>query len=51
MGYTGILEADGGVSMQNVEVLRAHGLDVAVMGTAMFASPDPKRDMDAIHAM
>ena len=23
----------------------------AVMGTAMFGSPDPKRDMDAIHAM
>ena len=51
MGYTGLLEADGGVSMGNVATLRAHGLDVAVMGTAMFGSPDPKRDMDAIHAM
>ena len=51
MGYTGLLEADGGVSMQNAAALRAHGLDVAVMGTAMFGSPDPKRDMDAIHAM
>ena len=51
MGYTGLLEADGGVSMGNATTLRAHGLDVAVMGTAMFGSPDPKRDMDAIHAM
>lgn len=51
MGYTGLLEADGGVSMQNAALLRQHGLDVAVMGTAMFASADPKADMDAIHAL
>ena len=51
MGYTGLLEADGGVSMQNAGILRAHGLDVAVMGTAMFGSADPKADMDAIHAL
>ena len=51
MGYNGLLEADGGVSMDNAAILRQHGLDVAVMGTAMFGSPDPKRDMDAIHAM
>ena len=51
MGYTGLLEADGGVSMSNAATLRAHGLDVAVMGTAMFGSPDPKRDMDALHAL
>ena len=51
MGYTGLLEADGGVSMQNAGILRQHGLDVAVMGTARFVSDDPKRDMDAIHAL
>ena len=51
MGYTGLLEADGGVSMKNAALLRRHGLDVAVMGTAMFGSADPKADMDAIHAM
>ncbi len=51
MGYTGLLEADGGVSMTNVATLRAHGLDVAVMGTAMLGSADPKADMDAIHAL
>ena len=51
MGYTGLLEADGGVSMKNVALLRQHGLDVAVMGTAMLGSADPKADMDAIHAL
>lgn len=51
MGYNGLLEADGGVSMANVASLRAHGLDVAVMGTAMYVSADPKADMDAIHAL
>ena len=51
MGYTGLLEADGGVSMKNAATLRAHGLDVAVMGTAMFGSSDPAADMAAIHAL
>ena len=51
MGYTGLLEADGGVSMKNAASLRAHGLDVAVMGTAMFVSADPAADMAAIHAL
>ena len=51
MGYAGLLEADGGVSMKNAAILREHGLDVAVMGTAMFGSADPKKDMDAIHAL
>ena len=51
MSYTGLLEADGGVSMANAATLRAHGLDVAVMGTAMFGSSDPAADMAAIHAL
>jgi len=51
MGYEGLLEADGGVSMGNVQLLREHGLDVAVMGTAMFRSADPSADMAAIHRL
>lgn len=51
MGYTGLLEADGGISMKNVALLRQHGLDVAVMGTAMLGSADPKADMAAIHVL
>ncbi|MBQ8202102.1 MAG: ribulose-phosphate 3-epimerase [Clostridia bacterium] len=51
MGYTGLLEADGGVSMKNIADLRAHGLDVAVMGTAMLRSQTPAEDMTSIHAL
>ena len=51
MGYTGLLEADGGVSMSNIATLRQHGRDVAGMGTAMFRSADPKADMDAIRTL
>lgn len=51
MGYQGLLEADGGVSLANLPQLRESGLDVAVMGTAMYRSADPAADMAAIHAL
>ena len=50
-GYTGLIEADGGVSLSNLPDLKAAGLDVAVMGTAMYRSADPAKDMQTIHAM
>ena len=49
--FTGLTEMDGGVSMDNIALLAENGLDVAVMGTAMYRSPDPARDMAAIHAL
>lgn len=51
MGYTGLLEADGGVSLSNLPDLRAAGLDVAVMGTALYRSHDPKADISCIHRL
>ena len=51
MGYTGLLEADGGVSLSNLPDLKAAGLDVAVMGTAMYRSEDPARDIQRIKAL
>lgn len=51
LGFTGLLEADGGVRMDNLPALRDHGLDVAVMGTALFRSADPKADIAAIHQL
>ncbi len=51
LGYSGILEADGGVSLANVGQLRACGLDVAVMGTAMLRSQTPGEDMARLHAL
>lgn len=51
MGYTGLLEADGGVSLSNLPDLKAAGLDVAVMGTAMYRSEDPAGDIQRIKAL
>lgn len=51
LGYVGLIEADGGLNVDNLPTLREHGLDVAVMGTAMFRSETPKEDMEKIHAM
>ena len=50
-GFTGLTEMDGGVSMDTIALLAENGLDVAVMGTAMYRSDDPARDMAAIHAL
>jgi len=51
MGYKGLIQVDGGVNMQNMPMLMEAGIDVAVMGTALFKSADPKADIDAIHQM
>ena len=51
MGYVGLIESDGGLSVSNLPDLRAHGLDVAVMGTYMFTSKTPEEDMRRIHMM
>lgn len=40
-GYTGEIEADGGITTQNLPLLVKKGLSVAVMGTAVFGSKDP----------
>ena len=50
-GYEGLIEADGGVSLANLPQLKEAGLDVAVMGTAMYKSADPAADMRAIKAL
>lgn len=51
MNYSGLLEADGGVTLNNLPQLKAHGLDVAVMGTALFRSADVKADIETIHQL
>ena len=42
IGYIGEIEADGGITEDNLGCLAAAGLSVAVMGTAVFHSTDPK---------
>jgi ribulose-phosphate 3-epimerase len=49
LGYTGLIEADGGVSLNNLPLLKSKGLDVAVMGTALYRSASPKEDITQIH--
>ena len=51
LGYTGFVECDGGLSMENLPELRAHGLNVAVMGTGLFTSEHLEEDMQKIHLM
>lgn len=51
MGYQGLTETDGGVTMQNLPMLASCGLDVAVMGTAMFRSQNPAADIMRIHTL
>ena len=49
MGYTGLIEADGGVNEKNLPMLAEHGLTVAVMGTALFRSENLKETIDRLH--
>ncbi len=51
MGYKGLIEADGGVSLNNLPMLKEKGLDVAVMGTALYKSAHPKEDIAKVHAL
>ncbi len=50
-GYPGLIEADGGIRMSNLQQLVDAGLNVAVMGTGLFRSADAKAEMRAIHAL
>lgn len=48
-GYTGLIEADGGLNEQNLQDLADSGLDVAVMGTALFHAADMAEMIKRIH--
>lgn len=51
MGFAGMIEADGGVSLQNLPALAEAGLDVAVMGTALYRSSDPAEAIKQAHRL
>lgn len=51
LGFNGLLETDGGVTIDNLPEQAARGLDIAVMGTAMFRTADPAADAACIHAL
>ena len=50
-GYTGYIEADGGLREDNLQMLTDAGLTVAVMGTALFRNEDMKSAITRIHRM
>ena len=48
-GYTGEIEADGGIREDNLEMLVVNGLTVAVMGTALFRNSDMPGCIERLH--
>ena len=50
-GYTGYIEADGGLREDNLQMLIDSGLDAAVMGTALFRTDDMAGTIRRIHGM
>ena len=48
-GYRGEIEADGGIREDNLELLAANGLTVAVMGTALFRNEDMAACVKRLH--
>lgn len=51
MGYTGLLEADGGLNAGNLQALVGNGLDMAVMGTSLFRETDPAETIRKAHEL
>lgn len=49
-GYSGEIEADGGIREDNLQWLMDHGLTVAVMGTALFRNEDMRAAIERMHA-
>lgn len=50
LGYKGLIEADGGITENNIQILVENGLTVAVMGTALFHSEDMQACVRRLHA-
>lgn len=51
MGFTGDIQADGGVSGDNAALLARAGIDTVVMGTAFFRSSDPAALVRRVHEL
>ena len=50
-GFTGLIETDGGVAPDNLQMQADKGVRVFVMGTALFHAADPAEMMVRLHAM
>ena len=50
-GFTGLIEADGGLKLRNLPLLIERSLDVAVIGTGLFRTEDPAEKIRAMRAL
>lgn len=48
-GYKYLIEADGGVIEDNIATCKEAGVDIAVTGSAVFHSKDPKKTIETMH--
>lgn len=48
-GYKYLIEADGGVIEDNIATCKEAGVDIAVAGSAVFRSKDPKKTIETMH--
>ena len=50
-GLTVEIQVDGGINADTAKLVAEAGADVAVIGSALFNSPDPKALVDGVHAL
>lgn len=51
LGYTGNIEADGGINLDNAKRLVDAGADILVLGTSFFESSNPRELVRFIHGL
>lgn len=51
MGFTGEIEVDGGITMENAPLLAKAGADTLVMGTTFFQAENPVGLVRQVHAL
>lgn len=49
-GYKYVVEVDGGVCEENIELIKHAKVDVVVAGSAIFKSKNPKRTVEILHS-
>lgn len=47
-GYNTLIEVDGGIKAENIQLLKDAGADVCVAGSAVFGKPDRKKAIDIL---
>lgn len=51
LGFAGEIEADGGITESNADLLKEAGIGVLVMGTGFFRAKDPAEVVRRVHAL